>query len=223
MRNPIRKYDAIFFDLDGTLFDTAPDLAYAMNTLLDEHGHPPVRYPLFRNQVSRGSDAMIRHSFAIENNHPDFAHIKQSFLQTYAANLTRHTQLFPGIDQVLQRLDNQLIRWGIVTNKPEFLTTPLLTHFQMVERCCCIISGDTLSLKKPNPDPLLYACQLADCAPERALYIGDTESDILAARAAGMPAMAVTFGYYPRDSHPSTWHADVVVESAADIIKFLAL
>jgi len=217
------RYDTVLFDLDGTLLDTAPDLAYAMNTVLDEHGHPPVRYPLFRSHVAGGSNAMIRHSFAIADNHPDFSSLKQKFLLAYEANLVKNTSPFPGIEALLEQLDINYVRWGIVTNKPGFLTAPLLNHFSITARCCCIVSGDTLPTRKPDPEPLLYACQISDCSPERTLYIGDTQGDIIAAHAAGMDSVAVTYGYHPKNSHPNTWRANAVVESAADILTYLRL
>lgn len=211
---------AILFDLDGTLLDTAQDFAFAINQLLVARNKPQLSYDEFRKQVHGESTAMIAFAFDMEETHPEFATLRQRFLETYHQNCTQRTCFFPGITTVLNYLDTQGIPWGIVTNKPSWLTTPVATHFDLHQRAKCIISGDTLLTKKPNPEPLWYACQLIGTLPDDTIYVGDLETDTIAARAAGMKSIAVTYGYHAPLSNPQDWNADCIAQTPLDIVRF---
>ncbi|MCH9644225.1 MAG: phosphoglycolate phosphatase [Gammaproteobacteria bacterium] len=213
--------NTVLFDLDGTLFDTAPDLALAMNATLKQHNREPIEFNKFRQHVSYGSPKMLRHSFGIEPNHPDYHTIREEFLAHYRLNIDSNTQLFPGIQALLDHINQQQLRWGIITNKPTDLTQQLLQHYEFIQTSACIICGDTLKAKKPDPAQLLHACELLNINPQNAIYVGDSESDIIAAKAANMPSIAVSYGYYPHDSHPSQWHADHIADSPEQIISWL--
>ncbi len=218
MKNNIH---AVFFDLDGTLLDTAPDLYTAMLETLAHFGHESISFKNFRPQVHAGTKGMVLASFSIDETHPDYATIRETFLKRYQQRLTEKTQFFSGIPKVLDYLDTHKIPWGIVTNKPAYLTEPLLKHFKINKRSQCIVSGDTLTNKKPHPEPLLHACQLLQVSPKQAVYVGDTEIDVQATKAAGMIAIAVCYGYHKSDSQPEAWGADYMIESALELLTYL--
>lgn len=213
--------DAVFFDLDGTLLDTAPDIATALNRLLARYEKPPVDFETFRYQVHGGAATMLNFAFQVETDDPRFDTLKTEFIALYQENMTAKTVFFEGIEATLNALDAQNTAWGIITNKPSFLTDPLLEHFDLHQRTRCAVSGDTLPVCKPYPDPLLFACQLTEIDPTRAVYVGDTEGDVIAAKAAGMKSMAVTYGYHQADADPRDWKADVVIDSAQDMVNWL--
>lgn len=212
---------AVFFDLDGTLLDTAADLAGACNLVLQQYQRPPIPFATFREWVHGGASMMVCNSFQIASTHPDFSAIKSAFLANYRECLTQKTCLFTGIDSTLAYLDQHHILWGIVTNKPQQLTQPLADYFQFTARCCCIISGDTLQNTKPHPEPLLHACALAHISPQHSVYVGDTLSDIQAAQAAGMQSIAVGYGYRPKQSNIEDWPADALASTPQDLLQLL--
>ncbi len=215
------KIEAVFFDLDGTLLDTAPDLTAACNQILLQYQREPISPAEFRHWIHGGALMMICNSFQIKATHPEYPAIKSAFLSKYQEQLTQSTCLFSGIEKVLNYLERTQLPWGIVTNKHTHLSHPLINYFGWASRCCCIISGDTLSTVKPHPEPLLHACQLAKANPQHCVYIGDTPGDIEAARAAGMQSIAVSYGYLPKDSNPVEWGANAVALSPEDIILIL--
>lgn len=220
------KIKAFLFDLDGTLLDTGPDLASALNQVLKQYNKPPVNYDDFRYTIYGGSLTMLKHGLGIDENHPDFEDIKQQFLQTYFENSTNKTVFFDGMQNVLNHLDSQQIQWGIVTNKPEWLTTPIIDHFNLEKRACCVIAGDTLPRRKPHPDQLLHACELIATHPSQTAYVGDTETDAIAAKAANMHSITATYGYHKKHNHPNNWDTDVtdvLIDSAIEIIECLKL
>ena len=214
--------EAVFFDLDGTVLDTAPDLAAACNEILCEYQRPTIPLAEFREWVHGGAVMMVCGSFRINTAHPDFAAIKKAFLNRYEQQLTRQTQLFDGIDNVLRYLEQEKIPWGIVTNKPEFLTRPLMKHFGLSSRSCCSISGDTLATPKPHPAPLLHACQLIHVTPSHCVYVGDTMDDIQAARAAGMLSIAAKYGYNPSHCDINAWPADYFAATPGHLLSILS-
>ena len=150
----------ILFDLDGTVADTAPDLAYALNMVLEEKGYPPFTLDRVRPIVSLGGRALIEAAFGMEPEHAESDHLRQRFLQLYRQNLTKHTRLFPGIASVLDHIEGQGMDWGIVTNKSAWLTNPLIVELGLTARAACVVSGDTTTNAKPHPEPLLHACAL---------------------------------------------------------------
>jgi len=211
----------VLFDLDGTLLDTAPDLAFALNSLLAEQGREALAYPLIRPQVSHGGAALIQLGFGIDDNSPDFLPLKQRFLQIYQDNISRHTRLFEGLEDLLIQLEKRKIPWGVVTNKPAWLTDPLMRALKLDCRSAVTVSGDTLEQKKPHPAPILYACREIQQNPCDCVYIGDARRDIDAAKAAGVLAIAAAYGYIGKEDPPHTWQAEIVIEHPADLKDLL--
>ncbi len=217
------KIEAVFLDLDGTLLDTAPDLFIAISHVLTKYEFPAITYEYFRPTVEVGSRGMIEHSFNITPKHTDYRAILQDFLEYYRDHIAQKTVFFEGMLEFLNTLENREISWGVVTNKPEFLTMPLLQHFGLENRCRAIVCGDTLPTRKPSPEPLWHACKLAGVNPERSVYIGDTQSDMVAAKAANMIGLAVSFGYNLHKTSPKSWPADYIVDNANDLQDWLNL
>ncbi|OGT32417.1 MAG: hypothetical protein A3C44_04145 [Gammaproteobacteria bacterium RIFCSPHIGHO2_02_FULL_39_13] len=211
----------IFFDLDGTLLDTARDFAFSINLLLAREKKPKLNFDLFRKEVYGESKRMISFAFGIEEIHPEFEPLRQTFLKTYHQHCTQHTIFFPGMELLLDSLDEKNIPWGIVTSKPAWLTEPVVNYFGLDKRAICIIMGDTLSKVKPDPAPLLYACECAATLPENSIYVGDLQTDIVAAKAAGMKSVAVTYGYHPPETDFSNWNADWIAQTPEDILIVL--
>ena len=212
---------AILFDLDGTLLDTGPDMAHALDVLLEEHGQPPLAYETVRPYVSEGSIGLIRLAFGCSPEDREYDGLRRRFLELYESFLTRETCLFDGMDEVLAKLEGDAIRWGIVTNKPAYLTTPLLEQLQLLHRAASVVSGDTLAQRKPHPAPLLHGCRLAGGDPAASVYIGDAERDIEAGRSAGMTTLVATFGYLATEDRPETWGADGMIDRPEDIIDWI--
>ena len=209
------------FDLDGTLIDTAPDLADALNAVRLEQGMTPLELTKIRSVVSLGGMAMIKLAFDISSKDAEFITLRQNFLDHYYQNIHKKTRLFDGMEVVLDTLENNNVNWGIVTNKPEWLTTPLLDKMQLSHRAMCVISGDTLPYSKPNPEPLLHACKLMDCPPSHAVYIGDAKRDIEAGNNAGMPTIIACYGYIEEDAVLNEWGATSMINSPLEIISLL--
>ena len=218
----MQNIQAIFFDLDGTLADTAPDLAQALNATLQAHGKPPLPFEKIRPVVSHGGIAMIKLGFELGPEHEQYNAIREYFLQHYLQNIATHTRLFDGMAELLQQIEQRNIKWGVVTNKPGWLTLPLMRALNLSERAACIVSGDTVSKAKPHPEPMLYACQQAGVEPGATVYIGDAERDIQAGRAAGMKTIAALFGYLLEDDIPENWQADAMIQSPADTWSAIA-
>lgn len=214
---------SVLFDLDGTLLDTAPDLAFALNSLLQKNNRPPLPFELIRPRAGHGGKALIKLGFAIDETHSEFISLWKELLEIYSLHLTRETNLFPGMQQVLDFVEQQQLSWGIITNKPGWLTEPLLKKLNLMDRTCCVISGDTLPQRKPHPEPLLHACRLIPCNTSEAIYIGDTEHDIQAAKSAGLPALLAMFGYLSSDDQPHLWNADEYLQQPTDIIIWLKI
>ena len=219
MNTPVKT---VLFDLDGTLLDTAPDLARALNFVLQSNGLPPLPYAQIRPVVSHGGAALITLGFGLQPEHPDFDARRQELLEYYQNNIAEHTRLFPGMAQVLNYIESNNMNWGVVTNKPGWLTEPLLDALKLRERAAGIVSGDTLEERKPHPAPLLYACQLIGTDPKHCLYVGDAERDIQAGHNAGMPTLVAMFGYLLENDRPETWGADALIERPADILDWLS-
>lgn len=212
----------VLFDLDGTLADTAADLGAALNRVLAEEGMPPVPLEKIRPAVSRGGAGMIQLGFGIGADHPQFSAHRDRFLAHYRRNVADRTVLFPGIAELLDALEGGAYGWGIVTNKPAAMTVPLLRELRLLERAECIVSGDTAEFPKPHPAPLLHACELLQCDPAQAVYIGDAQRDIEAARRAGMPVVIAAYGYIDGDEPPEGWGADAIINQPVDLLHWLA-
>lgn len=208
---------AFLFDLDGTLVDTAPDMAGALNRLRAEHDLPSLPYEMIRPWVSHGASALVKVGFGHDLEAERLERLRLRYLDIYAAHLCVDSVLFPGIAGVLEALEAQGRAWGVVTNKPAFLTEPLLEGLGLHTRAGCIISGDTLPVRKPDPAPVRHACALLGLPESACVMIGDAERDIASARAAGSPSIAAAFGYVLEDDDPHTWGADAVVNHAEEL------
>ena len=214
--------ESLFFDLDGTLLDTAPDLVAALNDVLLQHHRPIIAFEVIRAVIAEGTPAILHQGFAIDKNHPEYQTIRQEFLFAYQARLTNQTQLFQDIDILLNYLDENNLPWGIVTNKPGWLAQPLIEHFDLHRRSRCLVAGDTLAKRKPDPEPLYHACKLAGVDPKRSLYLGDAEVDVKAAKSAGMMAIVAKYGYIGPHQQPQLWEADGVIESPIELIHWIS-
>lgn len=212
------RLKTVLFDLDGTLLDTAPDLAFALNKLLSEENLPPISVEKVREVASDGSPGLLGLAFHIDENHPNYQSYRKALLDTYQQHLCVNTKLFSGMDKVLAHLEQRGIRWGVVTNKPSQLAKELIHEINLADRCACIIGGGCTLRSKPFPDSLLLACEKTGSSPKECVYIGDAERDIEAAKYAGMRSVAALYGYLRSDSCPEFWHADYYIDQPQDII-----
>lgn len=211
----------VLFDLDGTLADTAPDLADALNGVRDHRGLAPLSFDVIRPIVSHGADALIYLSFELSPDDDGYAEIREDLLDIYLNNIANKTRLFPGMAEVLETIENTGRNWGVVTNKPSWLTEPLLRALNLHERAACIVSGDTASKRKPDPEPMLFASSLVGSHCHECLYVGDAERDIEAGRRAGMKTLAALFGYIDDHDRPETWGADGMINQPGEILDWL--
>ncbi|ALP53181.1 phosphoglycolate phosphatase [Candidatus Tenderia electrophaga] len=221
MTKELLNVRTVLFDLDGTLADTAPDLADALNTVREQNCFSPMSYDVIRPIVSHGSNALIYLGFELSPGDEGFDAIRDQLLDTYLENIANKTRLFPGMEQVLDTLEAKGLNWGVVTNKPSWLTEPLLRQLGLKQRAACIVSGDTTTKRKPDPEPMLFACQLAGSRGCECLYVGDAERDIVAGRRAGMRTLAALFGYISEHEHPDQWGADGMIDQPQDILTWL--
>lgn len=210
---------AVLFDLDGTLIDTATDMGAALNNLLREEGHQPLPIDVIRPFVSQGGLVLTRLGFADKVAESAIEPLRQRFLDHYRAIIAESSRLFPGMHEVLAQLEAWNIPWGIVTNKPEWLTFPLLQQLELQQRCQVVIGGDTLPEKKPHPLPLLTAAGRLAIESQQCIYIGDDERDIIAGKAAGMETVIARYGYIPPGTEVDRWKADAIVNSALQILQ----
>ena len=211
----------VLFDLDGTLLDTAPDLAKALNAVLVENNRLPLPYEAIRPVVSHGGIALIELGFELEQSDPAFDPLRQRLLEIYRENISRLTRPFSGIADLLDALEKRGINWGIVTNKPGWLTDPLLKDLGLYDRAVAIVSGDTLDERKPHPAPMLHACELANSEPGQCVYIGDAQRDIEAGINAGMHTLVALFGYLQEQDDPRNWQADDMIETPMGLLEWL--
>lgn len=220
MRPDVFVARAVLFDLDGTLLDTAPDLARALNNLLIEQSREPLPFAHIRPFVSHGSAALVRLGFP-HAPEPEFIALRDRLLTLYRAQLAVETKLFDGMSELLSRLESAGLPWGIVTNKPAWLTEPLLESLALRHRAGTVVSGDTFPERKPHPRPLLHAATELGVDAAQCVYVGDAERDILAAKAAGMRALVARFGYIGADDTPDAWPADGWIDSPLDVLEWL--
>ncbi len=213
-------FEAVLFDLDGTLVDTAPDMVAVLQAMQRAYDITPVSYDLGRSFVSHGAMGLLGIGFPeVEVEPGDELH--GEFLERYAEALCDESRVFPGLDSLLDALDAAECPWGIVTNKPENLTNPLLDGLGIAARSACIVSGDTLPVRKPDPGPLLLACDVAGVEPHRTIYIGDAARDIEAGLRAGMATIAATYGYIIADDDPREWGADILVPDTEELAQIV--
>lgn len=214
---------AVLFDLDGTLLDTAADFADVVQQMTVQAARPAIEFMAIHKTVSNGARALVELAFEIQPGHPDFEERFETLLSLYAQRiLTTKATLYPGMDTLLLQLEKAGIPWGIVTNKPERFSRPLLESLGLSSRCSTLICPDHVSQSKPHPEPLLLACKQLNINPQDAIYVGDHPRDIDAGRAAGMYTIAVRYGYLPDTPPVEQWQADLVVESVEHIRQRLA-
>lgn len=219
MKNGI---ETVLFDLDGTLVDTAPDMGFALNALLREHDRAPLAAEVIRPWVSHGSRGLIFLGFGEQPDGARFEEYKTRFLALYESRVCVDSRLFDGMAEVLAYLEDRELPWGIVTNKPHYLTEALLEALNLHQRVACVVSGDTIAERKPHPAPLLHACRLLNRTPEGCVYVGDAQRDIEAGTRAGMATLVALFGYLNEVDDPASWGATGLVETPRDIIDWVA-
>jgi N-acetyl-D-muramate 6-phosphate phosphatase len=215
------RIEGVLFDLDGTLLDSAPDLYAALLAQCAEEGVPPPPYAPVREVVSRGARAVLRCAFA-DRGESALEALTPRYLQLYQDVMALQTRSFDGIDDLLARIEAHSLRWGIVTNKAAFLTDELIRRIGWADRASAVVSGDTLPVKKPDPAPVLLACERAGVDPTRCLFVGDDRRDVLAGAAAGLYTVAVSWGYLD-GGDPHAWGADIVLDHPAELAGLLRL
>ncbi len=216
-----QRIRTVLFDLDGTLLDTAPDLADALNTVLIENNRTPLPFEAIRPVVSHGGVALIELGFRLERSDPAIEPLRQRLLAVYRANLSGKTRPFEGMEALLDALEARGLNWGVVTNKPGWLTEPLLQDLGLFGRAACIISGDTLKERKPHPAPMLLACRQAGSEPAECVYIGDARRDVEAGRNAGMHTLVALFGYLQANDDPLAWDASGTINTPGEVLDWL--
>lgn len=214
-----RDLDAVLFDLDGTLVDSAPDLVAAMQQLCRELAQAEPDADAVRNVVSKGGRAMLRRGLPGLEDHR-YEELLPRFLDIYAADIAALTRPYEGVERLIAAIEARGGRWGVVTNKPGWLARPLLERLGWMRRSAALVSGDCLAVRKPDPAPVLRACELAGVAPQRCVYVGDDRRDIEAGRAAGLVTVAAAWGYLDGED-PRAWKADWVAASAIDLQRVL--
>ncbi len=217
IRNGVR---GVLFDLDGTLLDTAPDMARALNELRRQHALGGLTFAQVRPHVSQGAMALVRLAFP-EASEVHLRSLREQYVAIYASQLAIETRLFDGMDDVLSRLERACLPWGIVTDKPTQLAEPLMEQLDLHRRAAVLVCGDALPLRKPDPSPLLFAARTLGIAPQDCIYVGDARNDIIAARAAQMGAIAALYGYISSDEQPREWAADDWVSTPREILRCL--
>lgn len=216
----IASPQAILFDLDGTLLDTADDLGAALNKVLAAEQRPAVAAEYYRPIASHGSAGLLRFAYG-EQFELRKTELRQAFLHHYAEQVALHTDFFDGVEIMLGELQQRGIRAGIVTNKPQALTHLLLPYFPLLQALPVVVSGDTLAVAKPHPQPLLYAAQMLQVAASQCWYVGDAERDIQAGNAAGMHTIIARYGYIHDSEQPDSWGAKASIEQPVDLIDLL--
>lgn len=206
---------AILFDLDGTLVDTAPDLVAVLNRLLVEHGEPPMPYAIARNEASNGALGLIRLGFGAKLAAERAEELRGRFIELYTARVCENSRLFIDIERITNALAP--LRWGVVTNKPQAMTLPLLEQLGIDRLFGCVVSGDSLTQRKPHPAPLLLAAEKLGLKPQSCVYIGDAARDVEAARAAGMKMWVALWGYIRPSEDPTRWAADELIRHPSEL------
>lgn len=219
--HPRRRVRLVLFDLDGTFADTAPDLAFALNRTLAANGRPQLPLESIRPQVSHGAVALIMLGFGVGPDHPLFDTYREQLLDIYKKHLARETTLFPGMEELLEQLERRAVSWGIVTNKPGWLTDPLMQQLGFSDRAAAIVSGDTTDYRKPHPMPIIHACGLARCNPAETLYIGDARRDIESGNSAGNITLTALFGYIGDEEDPEEWGADGAIDHPLQVLEWI--
>lgn len=216
-----RHTQLVLFDLDGTLVDTAGDLAAALNLCQAERGMAPTPPAQLRAWTSHGARGLIKRGFGLEPADPGYEDLRLRFLDHYGRALCVHSRLYEGIEQTLQALEASGCRWGVVTNKPARFTVPLLQALGLAPRAVCAVSGDTAARPKPDPAPILHALAQCGCHAGAAVYVGDDQRDIQAGRAAGVATVAAAYGYSAGIEDVRAWNADLIIQRPQDLLDWM--
>lgn len=211
----------ILFDLDGTLVDTAHDLAYALNLQRERHGLVALPLDVIRPYASHGSKGLLSIGFGLSPEADIFSAMREEYLALYDQVLTRKPILFDGIADLLTLLETKGQSWGVVTNKPRRFTQPLMEHIGLLQRAACVVSGDDAVRPKPYPDTLLLACSQAEVSPQTCWYVGDAERDIQAGKAAGMKTVVALYGYLDVADKPEAWGADKFINQPLELLGLI--
>jgi 2-phosphoglycolate phosphatase len=217
------QMQAVLFDLDGTLIDSAPDLGAAADKMRTDRGLPSLPLADYRPMAGAGARGMLGVAFGLTPDHADFVALKEEFFANYEACMTERTYAFDGVAELIARISGAGLKWGVVTNKSARFTLPLTNRMPLFLTAQTIVSGDTTPHAKPHPAPLLEAARQLDVAPGRCVYVGDDERDIVAGRAAGMPTVAAAYGYLGAAADTQGWKADATIVSPAALLNLLRI
>ncbi len=217
----LRHIKAVLFDLDGTLIDSAPDLAAAADRLRLDRGLPELGLSLYRPHTGTGARGMLKMAFQMEPEHPDFMDLREEFFKNYERNLVVNTRPFDGIHELIESLNSRSLAWGIVTNKSARFTDPIVQQIPLLGQAKTVISGDTTAHAKPHPAPILEAMKRMQINPDECVYIGDDERDIVAGKAAGVKTVAAGYGYLGDSGDIGAWGADLNIYSPIELVKWL--
>ena len=220
LKNPIQ---AILFDLDGTLIDSAPDLGAAADQMRVVRGLPSLPMADYRPFAGSGARGMLRVAFGLHPEDEQFPVMREEFFQNYERRMTQDTTVFDGVSEMLTNIVTRQLQWGVVTNKSKRFTEPLSRQMSLFATAGAVVSGDTTPHAKPHPEPLFEAARRIGVAPESCVYVGDDERDILAGKAAGMYTVAAVYGYLGEKQSVAHWQADDVIESPHELLKRLNL
>ena len=217
-----KKISAVFFDLDGTLLDTAADLLFALNYLLEKKGLENVKLEQLIPHISKGSRNFIINLLHLDASDDEMAIMRDNFMETYHDLGHRHTTFFCGIEKVIASLNDKNIPWGIITNKNTKLTLPVveLFHFKKLN-CKTVVCCDTTNNSKPHPDPMLKACAELNVNPSNCIFIGDAKTDVQAGKSVNMLTIAAAYGYIPADENVEQWDADFVIKSPLELLPMI--
>ena len=221
MKNAVSPYHGVFFDLDGTLADTAPDLVAAANQLLEARNLPLKPYEFLRPYASAGARGLLEGAFGMAPEHPDFITLRDEFFANYEKALLVHSKLFDGVDHLLEQMEQANLPWGIVTNKSERFANPLTDLMGLRQRAVSTVSGDTTPHSKPHPEPILHAARIANIDPTKSIYVGDDVRDVIAGKAAGMLTVAAAYGYCGCKEPPEAWGADYIIKRPLDLLQII--
>lgn len=221
--SPLPLARGVLLDLDGTLFHTAPDLINALNALRHEQSLPALPAAEFANAVGHGSAPMIARGFNLPLDDPRFEPLRARFLELYHETLSAETVAYEGMEALLETLEAAGVPWGIVTNKPGWLTRPLISELGYHERPHCLVTGDDIALRKPHPHQVLEGCRRLELAPHECVVVGDAERDIQAGRRAGTMTLAALYGYLSGDDHAERWGADGLISHPLETLRWVNL
>lgn len=212
---------AVLFDLDGTLIDTAPDFARVLNGMRQRRSLPDIAYERVHATVSEGARALVELAFELREGDEGFEALRQELLDDYIAQLSVESRLYPGMNDVLEWLESRAIGWGIVTNKPSLYAEPLIRDLQLAGRCKSLVCPDHVTQRKPHAEPILLACSHLGARPDRSIYVGDHRRDVEAGRNAGCTTVACSYGYISGNDPASAWDADYTINEARELIPIL--